>query len=479
DSLNFTTPTQTNVMCYGASTGTISSATMGGTGTNYLWTYNSASYTPNSTTNPTNLAAGNYRQIAFDANGCRDTATFVITQPTQITFVNPMVTNVSCNGGSDGRISSTATGGTPNYIYSWSHNTSLNSPTANGLTANTYTESVTDGNSCVVSQTFTVTQPALLQLSLSATIDPCSHTPSGKIVSTVTGGTPQYQFVLLQGTTVLQINASGIFTLLDAGNYSVSLTDSKGCTTAQNVVVSARIPDEFDVTTEETSCNGSQYHDGEIHISPLSPNAPYRYSVDNGNNFSTDSVISNLAAGYYTVTARNKYGCDTAFTVQVIEPAASLAVINPNDTTIQLGDGITLNGILVPSQNNVTAYHWSPSAGLSCDDCPSPIFSGYEKYNTYSLTITYNNLCEATATGNVIVEGEGIVYIPNAFSPNGDGNNDEFIIFGKGIKYANIKVFNRWGEKVFDTMESLFATWDGTYKGALQPPAVYVYEAEI
>ena len=84
----------------------------------------------------------------------------------------------------------------------------------------------------------------------------------------------------------------------------------------------------------------------------------------------------------------------------------------------------------------------------------------------------------ASASSRVIVIGMPPVYIPNSFTPNGDGNNDLFLIYGEGIKTVNLKIFNRWGEMVFNS-ENQFLGWDGNYKGANQPVGVYVYEAQI
>ncbi len=70
------------------------------------------------------------------------------------------------------------------------------------------------------------------------------------------------------------------------------------------------------------------------------------------------------------------------------------------------------------------------------------------------------------------------MFIPNTFSPNGDGNNDIFLVYGQDIRTLDLKVFNRWGELVFES-DNQFNGWDGTYKGQLQTPAVFTYVANI
>jgi gliding motility-associated-like protein len=93
---------------------------------------------------------------------------------------------------------------------------------------------------------------------------------------------------------------------------------------------------------------------------------------------------------------------------------------------------------------------------------------------TFTVVYTDQAGCEATDFINIAVLNDQSLYIPNAFSPNGDGKNDELKIYARFVKEFNWSVFNRWGEKVFETNDINFG-WDGRYKGVLQPPSVYVY----
>lgn len=481
DSLNFTVPTHVDIICFGIPTGSITSSAAGGTGATYTWTYNSSAYIPNSPTNPTNLQAGSYRQIATDIYGCRDTANFVITQPTQLLLNNFTITQARCGGGNDGSITSVASGGVPNYTYSWSHNNLLNNTVANNLQAGTYTQTVTDANGCTTNRTYTIIEPAALSLQLSTTMDPCSLTPSGQITSNASGGTPAYTYGLIQNATSLETNTTGVFgtsTPLVSGTYTVNLTDNNNCSISQTVIVPARQPDIFDVTTDSVSCYG--YQDGQIHLTPLTANTPYRYSIDGGSTFSYDSNFYNLSSGNYNIYVRNGNGCDTILNMAVQQSSQAFASITPSDTTIQIGESVVLSSELSPySQSAVNAYRWSPAEGLSCSDCPNPLVTSYQRDNEYNLTITYNDICEVETGATVIIEGEGAVYIPNAFSPNGDGNNDYFEVYGKVIETAKLRIFNRWGEKIYDSMNNAMGRWDGTYNGVLQSPMVYTYEIEI
>jgi gliding motility-associated-like protein len=237
----------------------------------------------------------------------------------------------------------------------------------------------------------------------------------------------------------------------------------------------------FTVDVDSTSCYGAQYKDGAIRVeSQTLLNGPYQYSIDSGKTYSYVSDFYNLSAGIYTVFAKNNNGCDTSFIVEVPEPLPATLSIIPNDTSIHIGEQIGLTIQLYPyPTSSITSYHWTPAAGLSCDDCPNPTMTSYQKNNTYLLEVTYSNECKASAIATINVKSDTSLYIPNAFSPNGDGNNDLFEVYGRELKTVHMEVFNRWGEKVYDSMGNPYAAWDGKYRGELQPPSVYVFSVEV
>jgi gliding motility-associated-like protein len=207
-------------------------------------------------------------------------------------------------------------------------------------------------------------------------------------------------------------------------------------------------------------------------------NSPFKYGVDlRPLQYSGD--FFNLKAGSHLITAVNNFGCETKFAVIIPEPNDATADVLPRDTTIQLGESIQLTSSFGPyPASAVVSYSWSPSLGLSCIDCPNPIVNPYNRITQYVLTITYNNHCVVTSGATIIVENNLQVFIPNSFSPNGDGNNDVFQIYGEGIKTVDLKIFNRWGELMYQT-NNQFSGWGGTYKGVLQNPAVFVYDIQI
>ncbi|MFN8317633.1 MAG: gliding motility-associated C-terminal domain-containing protein [Chitinophagales bacterium] len=477
--VTFGIPQLVMVTCNGGSDATITSAASGGTGViSYTWSHDG---TLNSSI-ATGLIAGIYGQTATDANGCSATTSFTVTEPTPIVFINPSVQDVKCHGENTGSIHSEATGGTGNIQYGWSHNLGLNSPDALNLIQGTYYQIATDANGCKdTSNLFVVNEPTQLTLLANATPELCIGAANGTITSIAGGGTPGYSFDLTLGGAIIQTNASGSFSSLSPATYIVDVTDANGCVEMQTATVYSQEHDMFTVDVDSTSCYGSQYKDGVIRVeSQTLLNGPYQYSIDNGKTYSYVSDFYNLSAGVYTVFAKNNNGCDTSFIVEVPEPLPATLAIIPNDTSIHIGEQIGLAIQLYPyPTSSITSYHWTPAAGLSCDDCPNPTMTSYQKNNTYLLEVTYSNECKASAIATINIKSDTSLYIPNAFSPNGDGNNDLFEVYGRELKTVHMEVFNRWGEKVYDSMGNPFASWDGKYKGELQPPSVYVFSVEV
>src|SRR6185436_10144104 len=130
------------------------------------------------------------------------------------------------------------------------------------------------------------------------------------------------------------------------------------------------------------------------------------------------------------------------------------------------------------------SWLWSPATGLSCTNCPSPIAS--PKFNTvYQVSFTDNTGCRNGASVEVIVICNNVnLFIPNTFSPNGDGSNDIFYVRGKGLeRVKNLRIFNRWGEVVFEKKDfpvnDPSSGWNGTMKGSKPAPGVYIFQAEV
>ncbi len=468
----FSNPIVTNVKCFGGNDGVISVTASGGAnGITYIWN------TGATTTTIQNLSANTpYTVTATDANSCSADTSINVAEPSIIT-VGVIGSDAKCYGGSDGSAIATATGGTPTYVYVWENGVATATPT--NMSSGNYRVTVTDLNNCTADGSVSIGEPQEISITAQSFAPGCSNTDNGIINAAATGGTTPYMFELYFQNVSVGTSTTGNFSNLEGGDYVIHLTDANQCEHTANLTLLPPNPDELLFSSDSTSCYGSAYSDGAIHVTIVSTfNQPYLFQLDGGAAQYSDN-FNNLAAGSHIVTATNNFGCVTEHTVVVAEPANATVTISPDDSTIQLGDNIQLTSSFTPyPSSNIVSYNWSAAQGLSCTDCANPIATPYENANEYTLAVVYNNGCVAVSSVKIIVEGQPPVFTPNAFSPNGDGNNDVFLVYGQGIKKVNLKIFNRWGELIFESTNQ-YHGWDGTYKGELQNPGVYTFISSI
>jgi len=389
------------VSCFGTNDGSATVSALGGTG-NY--TYSWSTIPIETTGNVTDLYAGVYIVTTTDANGCTSTNTVNIASPTGLTFSSPVITNVNCFGNSTGAAAVAALGGTAPYTYLWNP-TNQTTSTATGLTAGVYTVTVTDNNGCIIKTLVQITQPPLLVSALfSQTNVSCFGGSNGSAIVSTSGGTLNYTYLWSNNQTTAA--ATG----LPAGNYSVTITDAKGCTNSLSVSIT-QPPAPLASTSSSTNvlCFGGNNGSASVNTTggtgfytyswnPVAPNAP---------------SISGLTAGNYSLTTADANGCTATNTFIITQPPAIVTAIsgNPNNC---LGQNVTLNASV---QGGVPAYtySWNPSSVNTNTIVISPSAS-----TTYTLTTTDANGCINIATQSVTVYPQPIA----AFSaPNSCLNN--------------------------------------------------------
>ena len=215
----------------------------------------------------------------------------------------------------------------------------------------------------------------------------------------------------------------------------------------------------FDISCPD-SCDGS------ANVITSGGTLPITYAWSDGQSTQT---ATGLCPGTHDITVTDNDGCSFS-SVGTISTPPPLSVDAGPDQTINFGDAANINAT-VPGGVTIT---WSPDADLSCNDCPNPIATP-GLTTEYLLEIMDANGCEASDSVTIFVlEEPGFIVIPNAFTPNGDGRNDVFNVIGSNIDHIEMAVFNRWGEKIFESLDVNFG-WDGTYKGKEQEQAVYIY----
>ena len=256
---------------------------------------------------------------------------------------------------------------------------------------------------------------------------------------------------------------------------SVEITDDLGCTLIDSIFVDFAT---INIESEnlEPTCNGLS--DGQI---ILSSDTDLEYSLD-GQNWQLDNLFSDLIAGNYTVFGRDENGCIFEHEAFLDEPE-SLGIEGSSDATIAQGDTVTLS-VMGSGGTLDYIYTWTPSDNLNCSDC-SEVIASPEENISYIIAINDVNGCEALDTIFVSVSNDKSIFIPNAFSPNGDNFNDRFTVFGSlnVAKVDFLRVYDKWGELVFSNSdfspndESL--GWDGTHRGERLVSQVLVYVTQV
>jgi hypothetical protein len=282
-------PLSTNGAVTNASSGTsndgeIDLTITGGTpGYSYSWS-NTAT-----TEDLTGLGIGTYTVTVTDTNGCVDTASFVIDTGSVIFNVTYAITDLNCGGDSSGIIDLTVSGGATPYSFSW--NTGATTEDLSGLAGGTYTVTVTDNDTNSFTETFVVNEPS--EISLSSTITPPTNgtTNDGAIDITVSGGSMPYSYSWSNAASTEDISG------LSIGNYTVTVTDSTGCTLIESFFVDTIPALDAVLQSGDVTCLNS--NNGAIDLTLIGGVTPFTFAWSNG---ATTEDISGLAAGVYTVT---------------------------------------------------------------------------------------------------------------------------------------------------------------------------------
>ncbi len=340
----------TNVSCFGGSNGSLSVTAIGGV-IPYTYSWSPGNQTASSISS---LAVGTYSLKITDSKSCSLSTTFSITQPSSLTIAFTQ-TQVSCFGGSDGKISSVIGGGTSPYTYSWipvgASTTSLTN-----LQAGTYSLIVKDFFNCTSTKSAVITQPVALALAVSVTNETCNYLNNGSANATVSGGTAGYSYTWQPGS--LSTNS---ISNLASGNYSLYISDLKGCTNSTIVTITepSTLAINF-INISNVSCFGG--NNGSIIANISGGTSGYTYSWSPGG--ASTSSLSNLIAGNYTLSVLDNKSCSATAVAIITEPSAllisaaisSVSCFGGNDGTAAL----TASGGTSPY-----SYFWLPSGQIT------------------------------------------------------------------------------------------------------------------
>ncbi|MEZ4961650.1 MAG: choice-of-anchor L domain-containing protein [Saprospiraceae bacterium] len=266
------------------------------------------------------------------------------------------------------------------------------------------------------------------------------------------------------------------------GTYLLTVTNPvNGCTDTDQVTITTDGP-VANVYDYQPPCNGDK---GAITFSGITGGVkPYLFSLDGGQTYSTETLYSDLAPGSYHVVVQDAKGCEDDKLVDIIEPDIFHIEVEPR-AEMKLGESYQIETQVNYPQDQIQQVSWHPDINLSCADCLDPVATPTATM-LYLVTVVTENGCKDSAPIMLVVNKSGGVYVPTAFSPNGDGNNDVFMVFSDKESVAKINaflVFDRWGETVyeyynFQANDPNFG-WDGKYRGTLMRPAVFTWFVDV
>ncbi len=356
------TAAETNSTC-AANTGSIVLSVLSGGG-NYAYNWS----TGDTTSSLINLSSGVFNVTISDANGCEETETFNIIQ-TDAPILSALTENPICNGSADGNISITTFGGTAPFDFAWSNGN--NTDNATNLMAGSYTLTVTDDSGCVVLGNYTLSQPAPITIGFSVSASTCGIA-DGSALAIVNGNQGATTYVWSDANSTDSIYLGNI----SSGTYSITVTDSAGCSASNAVNVS-----DFGAAIVTTgSINNNCDNEGFGGAFALaSGTGPFNY-LWNDANAQTNDTASNLANGQFTVSVTDGNGClsianttvSAFYDAPIISLGADVSTCDGNEVILTPGGGFV-------------AYNWSN--GATATDI-SPVNSG-----NYAVTVTDVNAC--------------------------------------------------------------------------------------
>ena len=426
-------------------------------GISYLW--NNGNSSANINVQP--LVNTVYSVTGTDVNGCSSIASVeVIVRLLPEIYVSSLV-SPTCNGYQNGSISVSHTG-TGNVSYNWTGYSTGN--TLNNVGAGIYNVTGTDEYGCSSSLTITLTEPAELIACISSINNlSCQGNSDAYINVFAQGGTEPYTFVWDYN------NFNGnIISGLPAGVYNLTVTDFNNCFDYLSIEILDAIPIKIIAEVSNVSCYGEK--DGKILVNVQGGIAPYSYQI-NSNLYNTN-LINSLNPGEYNIIVSDFNNCKSDTTVIISEPPPlNVSVVVTHPTCIGNNNGMIELGV----SGGEYPYNYIVN-GISSE---SPIIANLT-HGSYFITVQDNNSCEYKLTNIMLTDyPEDCIRIPNAFTPNGDGINDFWVI--ENIELfpdAIVQVFNRWGQLVFETRDPNIS-WDGKFNNRLLPTGTYIYIINI
>lgn len=472
-SLNITNPS-----CGGLTDGSITVLPSGESGTdpaNYEYDFGNG-FVPNNIN--AGLGNGSFSITVRNENNCTSSLDTVLSELTLAPDL-PTITEPSCFGFSDGNIAFIVPNGIGPFLYDLQDGNGFQPEgVINNLPEGTYNIQVQDADLCLSELVeVVVNQPTALTITTDAIDISCFGENDGSIMANVSGGVGGYTYTWSDGQTTRTADN------LPPGDYTVNVLDANNCVIEDaNAIIE---PTELSIAVADVSnalCFGEA--NGSISVNAMGGSMPFSFSLD-GVLFQSSSTLEGLVAGDYSVTVRDNRNCETATeVVSVAEPAEFSITAEVDRDIANLGFPVNLSASASAGNVGVN-YVWSTPDAVICNNCPS-VETVPPGSTTFTVVGINADNCTATASVSVLVSLDRPVYIPNAFSPNGDGNNDTFFIpFSPSMsRIDRLQIYDRAGSLVFEATdiergEAESRAWDGRFNGSNLRYGVFVIAADI
>ncbi|MBG6111013.1 gliding motility-associated-like protein [Flavobacterium sp. CG_9.10] len=449
--------TTTPIICYGSNDASITLAINGGvTPYTIVWSNLGGG------TFQDNLSAGDYLITVTDANNCVKTLNVNIPEAPIFT-INPVVKNISCFGAQDGSINLNIIGGITPVKLVWDDN-AVAGNIRNNLGPGSYTVTIVDSKPCTIKRTFIILEPQPLILSANTTnAFDCDNANSGAINLLVAGGTPPFTYSWSNGSTTEDL------VNIPAGNYLVTVIDSRGCSKQAQYSINRPPPIVIGVATKtEFDCETKFVK--QTFVAQVSGGVPpYQLAWSSGTVSGSNNEMMNTSQnGTAILYVTDALGCKANYSFNV--KLQSLGTPSFNATSYSFVTYGTYS-IIDPIQFTNTATGdfismvWDFGDGsFSTEVNPVHTFLNPKEY-VVTQTVTYSFGCVYVQKNTFNVEKGYLFVVPTAFTPNNDTMNDTFRPVTKALKNVRLDIYDTWGSLIYSETGDTLKGWDGKIKG--------------
>jgi len=409
-----------------------------------------------------NLSAGDYLITVTDSNNCVKTLNVNIPEAPIFT-INPVVKNISCFGAQDGSLNLNIIGGIAPVKLVWDDSTVAGN-VRNNLAPGSYTVTIVDSKPCTIKKTFIIIEPQPIILSVNTTnAFDCDNANSGAINLLVAGGTPPFTYSWSNGSTTEDL------VNIPAGNYLVTVMDSRGCSKQAQYSINRPPPIVIEVVTKTDFDCDTKYIKQNF-VAQVSGGVPtYLFEWSSGTVSGTNNEIMNTSQnGTAILYVTDAFGCKSNYSFNVDVPTLGAASYNASSYSYLTYGNYSINDPIQftnRASGDYLSMLWDFGDGTTSTELnPVHTFINPKDY-VVTQTVTYPFGCIYVQKITFIVEKGYLLVVPNAFTPNDDNLNDTFRPITKALKNVSLDIYDTWGSLIYSETGEILRGWDGKIKG--------------